>query len=131
TGFPITRQRGSRMTRDDWRAVGIAVFIFILVFGLSIIAAPARDLDGRYAASPLKPWFESLQSKRGVACCADADGNVLLDSDWKSSGGHYAVRIEGEWIAVPDEAVVERPNLDGRHHRMAVVQQRAGYDSLL
>ncbi|MGN1288938.1 MAG: hypothetical protein ACI4XG_20485, partial [Bradyrhizobium sp.] len=32
----------------------------------------ARD-DGRYANSPLKPWFESLHSGYGQ-CCSDADG---------------------------------------------------------
>ena len=32
----------------------------------------ARDLDGRYVNSPLKQWFETLASKKGL-CCSDAD----------------------------------------------------------
>jgi len=32
-----------------------------------------RDLDGRYAASPLKEWFDSLKSGKGP-CCSDASG---------------------------------------------------------
>ena len=32
-----------------------------------------RD-DGRYASSPLKPWFESLRNGWGQSCCDLADG---------------------------------------------------------
>jgi hypothetical protein len=74
--------------------------------------AQARD-DGRYANSPLKPWFESLQSKRSP-CCADADGMTLKDVDWDTNDGHYRVFIEGKWWAVPDDAVIKEPNRDGR-----------------
>jgi hypothetical protein len=74
--------------------------------------AQARD-DGRYADSPLKPWFESLQSKRGP-CCADADGMTLKDVDWDTRDGRYRVFIEGRWWDVPDDAVIKEPNRDGR-----------------
>jgi hypothetical protein len=72
----------------------------------------ARD-DGRYANSPLKPWFESLRSKSGP-CCADADGMTLKDVDWDTKDGHYRVFVEGKWWDVPDEAVIKEPNRDGR-----------------
>jgi len=72
----------------------------------------ARD-DGRYAGSPLKPWFESLKSGKGP-CCSDADGAALADADWESSHGHYRVRIENQWWDVPDEAVITEPNRAGR-----------------
>lgn len=74
--------------------------------------AQARD-DGRYANSPLKPWFESLQSKQGH-CCSDADGMTLKDVDWETKDGHYRVFIEGKWWEVPDDAVIKEPNRDGR-----------------
>lgn len=73
--------------------------------------ALARD-DGRYANSPLKPWFDSLKSGKGP-CCSDADGTALSDVDWESNNGHYRVRIEGQWIDVPDEAVLKQPNMFG------------------
>jgi hypothetical protein len=73
----------------------------------------ARDLEGRYASSPLKPWFESLKSGKGP-CCSDADGMVLADVDWESANGHYRVRIEGAWWEVPDDAVITEPNRAGR-----------------
>jgi hypothetical protein len=78
----------------------------------SLLLMPVRD-DGRYAGSPLKPWFDSLNSGRGP-CCSDADGTALLDVDWESHNGRYRVRLYGNWIDVPDEAVIKSPNLDGR-----------------
>ncbi|MGJ5085815.1 MULTISPECIES: hypothetical protein [unclassified Bradyrhizobium] len=75
--------------------------------------AAARDLDGRYANSPLKGWFESLRSGKGP-CCSDADGTALSDTDWDTKDGRYRVRIEGQWWVVPEEAVVTEPNRAGR-----------------
>jgi hypothetical protein len=71
----------------------------------------ARD-DGRFANSPLKEWFDRLASKNGL-CCAFADGISVQDVDWDTQDGHYRVRIQGEWIVVPDEAVVTEPNRFG------------------
>jgi len=92
-------------------ALGVA-----LVVGGRIAApriAEARDLDGRYAGSPLKEWFDSLRSSKGP-CCSDADGTALSDVDWEAKDGHYRVRIEGQWWDVPDEAVIREPNRAGR-----------------
>jgi hypothetical protein len=90
------------------------------MFGRALIAilllcapALARDLDGRYAASPLKPWFDQLKSGKGL-CCSDADGTALSDVDWESKNGKYRVRLGGEWIVVPDDAVISEPNRAGR-----------------
>ncbi|WP_442868453.1 hypothetical protein [Bradyrhizobium sp. CCBAU 51627] len=84
-----------------------------LVFSMSF--AHARDPDGRYANSPLHDWFESLHSEKGP-CCSDADGRVLKDVEWKTSsdGKHYRVYIDGEWVDVPDGAVLTQPNLFGK-----------------
>ncbi|WP_425601339.1 hypothetical protein [Bradyrhizobium ontarionense] len=83
------------------------------VHSLLLPDATARDLDGRYANSPLKGWFEKLRSGKGP-CCSDADGTALSDIDWDMKDGHYRVRIEGLWWNVPEEAVVTEPNRAGR-----------------
>ena len=80
---------------------------------LSVMSSQAHD-DGRYANSPLKSWFESLQSKGGGPCCANADGLALADVDWDTKDGHYRVRLRGEWINVPDDTVISEPNRAGR-----------------
>jgi hypothetical protein len=73
----------------------------------------ARDLDDRYADSPLKAWFDQLASGKG-RCCSIADGKAVADTDWDSKDGHYRVRLSGEWIDVPDDAVITEPNRAGR-----------------
>jgi hypothetical protein len=90
--------------------------------GGMMIAAPARD-DGRYANSPLKSWFDRLASGRGL-CCSFADGLNVENVDWGTQDGHYRVRLHGEWIVVPDDAVVTEPNKFGR----AVVWPYMGAD---
>lgn len=69
--------------------------------------------DGRHALSPGKPWFDSLRSGKGP-CCSDADGFALSDPHWESKSGHYRVRVDNEWIDVPDDAVIREPNGAGR-----------------
>lgn len=85
------------------------VILFMAILMLSTLEARGRD-DGRYAQSPLKPWFDSLKSGKGP-CCSDADGSAVADVDWESKEGRYRVRVEGEWYDVPDEALVTVPNL--------------------
>lgn len=93
--------------------VSLALAIGLVCCVPSLHIAAARDVDGRYAGSPLKSWFDSLRSAKGP-CCEDADGMALSDVDWKTSDGHFLVRIEDRWFAVPDEAVVTEPNRSGR-----------------
>ena len=71
----------------------------------------ARD-DGRFANSPLKTWFDQLASGKGL-CCSFADGVSVQDVDWDTQNGSYRVRLEGQWIVVPDVAVMTQPNRFG------------------
>lgn len=87
---------------------GVVIFLF-----LAMSASHARDLDGRYAASPLKQWFDQLKSGKGP-CCSDADGYAVSDPDWETKDGHYRVRIDGVWHDVPEDAVIAEPNRAGR-----------------
>ena len=68
--------------------------------------------DGRFANSPLKEWFDRLASKNGL-CCTFADGVGVQDVDWDTQDGHYRVRLYGQWLVVPDDAVVTEPNRFG------------------
>lgn len=103
---PIGRQRrGGRTT--------LQIACVALLLGWVSQFSHARDLDGRYANSPLKGWFDSLKSGKGP-CCSDADGYAVSDPDWESKNGNYRVRIEGEWYDVPPDAVITEPNRAGR-----------------
>jgi hypothetical protein len=95
-------------------ALGLVTFgVATLMLALAFNPGYARDPDGRYANSPLKQWFDSLKSGKGP-CCSDADGTAVSDVDWESANGHYRVRLDGDWIDVPDEAVITEPNRIGR-----------------
>jgi hypothetical protein len=95
--------------------------IRILTALIFLIAPVFVHDDGRYADSPLKPWFDQLKSGKGL-CCSFADGYVVADPDWESRDGHYRVRVPNktvpgeplEWVDVPDEALVTVPNKAGR-----------------
>lgn len=108
----------------------IAIAAFLLLFRFPVLA---RDLDGKYADSPLKAWFDHLASARGP-CCSFADGVSIKDVDWdtqcdtagygaktqfdeyKLTAGkrcYYRVHLAGRWIIVPPEALVTEPNKFG------------------
>jgi len=93
-----------------WRLTNLAALALYLTTLVS--SQPnARD-DGRFANSPLKPWFDRLASGKGL-CCSFADGVSVQDVDWDTQEDHYRVRIHGEWFVVPDDAVVTEPNRFG------------------
>ena len=48
--------------RTAWVFVALFFGTIVGLLVLAIHAAGARDLDGRYAQSPLKPWFDHLAS---------------------------------------------------------------------
>jgi hypothetical protein len=93
------------------RHVLAAVIFCIALKGFGGLAVHARD-DGRYANEPLHAWFDKLASKKGL-CCSFADGFSIQDVNWDTQEGHYRVRLYGEWVLVPDEAVVTEPNKFG------------------
>jgi hypothetical protein len=101
--------RGANRPRTAVQIVGAAL---LLAMASQIVQARDR---GQFAnANPeIKAWFDRLASRKGP-CCSDADGSAVSDVDWETSGGHYRVRIEGEWVDVPEEAVITEPNRVGR-----------------
>jgi hypothetical protein len=98
-------------TLDQCLASLSCLLSFLVLVASTIVAWP-RDLNGRYANSPLKQWFDQLASRNGL-CCSFADGFKIEDVDWDTQDGHYRVRLHGEWIVVPDPAVVTEPNRFG------------------
>ena len=94
------------------------LLVLVLCLFAGTYSAIARDPDGRYAQQnpELHKWFEGLKSGKGP-CCSDSDGTVVKDVDWESQnkdGSHYRVSLDGQWIDVPDEAVLNEPNRYGQ-----------------
>jgi hypothetical protein len=84
----------------------------IFISAALITTSIARD-DGRYADSPLKPWFNQLRDSDGISCCDVADGVRLSDVQWDTKDGHYRVFLDDHWIDVPDRAVILQANRAG------------------
>ena len=122
SGGPEPRQfsgayadQNSPIHREGRCKISLRLASAVLLVMLAAPASQARDPDGHYAAQnpELHKWFESLRSGKGP-CCSDADGSAVSDVDWETAGGHYRVRIDDQWIVVPDEAVITEPNRIGR-----------------
>ena len=93
------------------RALTMKALLVALIFLGALVPVQARD-DGRYANEPLHAWFDQLASGNGL-CCSFADGFSVQDVDWDTQDGKYRVRLYGDWIVVPDNAVVTEPNKFG------------------
>jgi len=94
------------------RLTSLALTVVALCMLLSVPSYVAAHDDGRYANAPLKAWFDRLASGKGL-CCSFADGVSVENVDWDTQNGRYRVRIQGQWFAVPDTAVVTEPNKFG------------------
>lgn len=92
--------------------IAIAALLAIILF---CAAAYAHD----HEHPELGDWYSSLHSSAGSPCCDKRDfdegsATSLSDAEWDSVDGHYRVRIDGQWVTVPETAHVLGPNKDGR-----------------
>jgi len=71
----------------------VPLISFVAAVGLATLPTMGRDLDGRYANSPLKPWFDQLKSRNGL-CCSMADGYVVEDADWETKAIQTKMAIQ-------------------------------------
>jgi hypothetical protein len=89
--------------------IGVGALIIILTLFLQPAFAHDHDRPG------LNDWYTGLRSGRGPCCDGPGkDAKHLESDDWESKDGHYRVRLDGQWIDVPDDAVLKEPNKDGR-----------------
>jgi hypothetical protein len=99
-----------------------------LLAGLSALTGTAFAFDnGQYENVPpeIRAWFKSVVAPNGVPCCDIADGHR---TEYDFRGGAYWVPIEGQWMPVPERAIVrDRGNPVGEavvwyvHHGGSVV----------
>jgi hypothetical protein len=101
--------------RDSKHTIGVFLLILIaLVVGALLGAFGARSARAHEHSRPdLDGWFLGLASHAKAPCCDGSDALRIDDVDWETKDGHYRVRLEGEWVDVPDSAVVDGPNRAG------------------
>jgi len=89
----------------------------IVIGGISAVMFATLFIKPSYGHDHDRPelnaWFDKLASGKGL-CCTVTDGVAIPDVDWATKDGHYRVRIEDQWFAVDDDAVITEPNKDGR-----------------
>jgi hypothetical protein len=72
----------------------------------TFIASTARSRPPANPDPSLAPWFQSLQQPdTGASCCSIAD---CRPTDFRMSGEDYEALIDGRWMLVPKEKVLQR-----------------------
>lgn len=89
-----------------YRGISLAFMLMLCT------ASQAADPGGQWQNSPHQEWFNGLTSEHGL-CCSFADGISITDADWEVSKEGYRVRLQGEWVDVPPEALVKGANRIG------------------
>lgn len=106
--------------RLRWQLLWVAVMVTVIVL---LTMWQHRRAHAHFAdAQHLNEWFGALASGKGL-CCSFADGSKVEDVDWDTkemcdpqrSGCSvvYRVFLKGEWIVVPEAALVKQPNQYG------------------
>jgi len=100
----------------------------VLLACLCALASAALAVDnGQYEHVPpdIRAWFKSVIAPNGVPCCDISDGHR---TSYDVRGGVYWVPIEGQWMAVPERAVIrDQGNPIGEavvwyvHHRGSII----------
>jgi hypothetical protein len=82
---------------------------FAQVAFLALTAALAQAVfafdNGQYNDVPadIRTWFKSVMAPNGVPCCDISDGHR---TEYDVRDGAYWVPIEGQWMPVPERAVI-------------------------
>lgn len=98
--------------RDFVTRKKIAEYIIGLSAGLGaalMLTAFAKAAPPAKTDPTLAPWFRSLHNPTiDISCCAESDGHILRDDQWRVAGDHYQIIIGGKWWDVPPDAVLSR-----------------------
>ena len=89
--------------------VAVVLVFLAIAFGL---AAPARaHIDGRH---DLDAWTNGLKNKQGGQCCDSFEAKTVEDPDYEGNpSGGYRVKLDGQWLNVPEDRVIQGPNKYG------------------
>jgi len=72
-----------------------------VILAASAFAEPPPDAD-----ESLAPWYQSLrQPGSGISCCSLADCRT---TDYRTDGSNYEALIDGQWLIVPEDKVLQR-----------------------
>ena len=108
---------------SDRRRTPLSHLVALLMICLSLSFHPG--FGAAHAHDPSRPelnaWFKSLKNTAGERCCDGGDGEHA-QTDWDMAKRGYKVLLKnpqrpdepGQWFNVPNDVVLDRPNLSGR-----------------
>ena len=82
------------------------IALVALLAGMIALTGAALAFDnGQYDNVPpdIRAWFKGVMAPNGVPCCDISDGHR---TEYDVRNGAYWVPIEGEWMAVPERAII-------------------------
>src|SRR5262245_23617447 len=89
-----------------------------LTFIVFSFPASAHLQHGEWSKLPpeIKRWFQDqrIPNNPAFSCCNEADADEVEED---IRGGQYFIRSDmtgGQWVQVPDEAIIRTPNKFGR-----------------
>lgn len=117
---PINKSRWQRKKERIDRLERLLAVSGMVLAALVIMSANLSAHD--YDHPDRSGWYQSLQAKDKTPCCDDAEAKHISDVEWDTTCEqnrvgplcHYRVFLHNKWWEVPDRAVVEGPNRDGR-----------------
>ena len=73
-----------------------------------LVSVPALARYDGSVDPDVHAWFEQQTSHGGkILCCSEADGHVLAEEQWRTRNGQYQVLVDGKWLDVPRDAIVD------------------------
>lgn len=86
----------------------LAPFGGFVLLTLLLAVPPSMSLAvdrGQFENVPdhIRSWFKSVRSPTGVPCCDISDGHR---TEYDVRNGNYWVPIDGQWMQVPDKAII-------------------------
>lgn len=88
-----------------WQPRGVLAALLLLSSVVCLLPS-AFGAPPEHADPALAPWFKSLaQPDSGVSCCSLAD---CRPAEYRQGKEGYEVLIEGEWVPVPPEKILQR-----------------------
>jgi hypothetical protein len=87
------------------RAAANSVLLRIAVATFAVCTPAVAHDNGQFdnVSPTVRAWFRDVRSPSGVPCCDIADGHR---TDFQMRKNQYWVPINGTWMPVPPEAVV-------------------------
>ena len=113
---PDMTEAFSGAARPFANATGWTCRILLATTGLVASVAVSQAGESahhRHSSPEVKSWIEGLTNDSGMNCCSVADGYTPNAVEWDIGARRYRIKVDGDWYAVPESAVIKGPNLLG------------------